>query len=756
MNIPSFQTTRSGVGDAVDVEASGRFSRTASRLNWRALAGWLPHFAAIALAVSVGVILAVTPVGSGDYGQWLMASRFYQGLEVPGYRNLSAVPPLMPASLAGLRMLISDPILSLQVYKALLGAVFVLAYYLAGAAVFRQRVAGLLTAIFAFLVSDRLLELFAFGGMPQIMALTFLALSVAAFAQGKGAPRLERRWWVLGTVCLALAMLSHVGTGMIAVISGGSVAVLSALGNPNLGMRQRIEALTPLGTGMALLGVYYVLVLIPANQAYASNPASLNYRGPGMIWDLLTAHRPALLALWIGGAFILCGVLFDAIGKRRIGGFALVAAWAAGTWGFLGLSMLQQSATDYPRFVAPLVAPLMVAAGGGLALTAGAMVSGLRDPWHGAAYNGVALAAAGVLALGIGPTTMRRHVVEEEGYHLDDRTALLKATAFIDANLPKDQGVLAPTREGKWIEGLTGRAALFPMPVRFSFRPIERQRDIAAETLVQSTASMTNEYFFIQYAEGKAAGSYLVPQQPWIAINHRGEFVDVARITSATSRVFAEDGEKLLATMANLKAVRVDAHSEDSRVSLRTVWAGSRSGKPVSYSRTMTLARGSTDMDLVDEVETPLGVGGLEIAIAPVGNNAPEEVRVGTDGADLYYHIQGKTRPHLRITALDGATVSQTDDGTIVVRANGSKRLHVQLSSPTPAKPIADLRLIDPYQELRDLKLGAVLLKNDAAAAGRLDRLVTLGFTRQQDFGTYLVVLRDKAAPAQGNGAGAA
>ena len=64
--------------------------------------------------------LAVTPIGSGDYGQWLMVSRRFLGESVPAYRSLSEVPPLVPMLLAGIRAVVHDPFVSLHVVATVL------------------------------------------------------------------------------------------------------------------------------------------------------------------------------------------------------------------------------------------------------------------------------------------------------------------------------------------------------------------------------------------------------------------------------------------------------------------------------------------------------------------------------------------------------------------------------------------------------------------------------------------------------------
>ena len=51
---------------------------------------------AIAIAVGMGLVWIVmsTPIAArGDYGQWLMASRYYLGQPIPDYRDVAALPP---------------------------------------------------------------------------------------------------------------------------------------------------------------------------------------------------------------------------------------------------------------------------------------------------------------------------------------------------------------------------------------------------------------------------------------------------------------------------------------------------------------------------------------------------------------------------------------------------------------------------------------------------------------------------------------
>ena len=109
--------------------------------------------------------------------QWLMTSRFYLGEDVPNYRDVLALPPLVPLALAGVRVLIGDPQIALQIVTLATLAGLAASFYLFGSHVLHSRVAGALSVAFALLVTDRFLELLAFG---------------AKFARRKGSPQVER------------------------------------------------------------------------------------------------------------------------------------------------------------------------------------------------------------------------------------------------------------------------------------------------------------------------------------------------------------------------------------------------------------------------------------------------------------------------------------------------------------------------------------------------------------------------------------
>jgi len=81
----------------------------------------------------------------------------------------------------------------------------------------------------------------------------------------------------------AFAALSHVGAGTIAVPVGLSAAGIAAFRLRWLGWPVLRHGLLPVIIALAGIGLYWLLVLLPAGRDYVTNPASLGYRRPARL-----------------------------------------------------------------------------------------------------------------------------------------------------------------------------------------------------------------------------------------------------------------------------------------------------------------------------------------------------------------------------------------------------------------------------------------------------------------------------------------
>jgi hypothetical protein len=698
----------------------------------------------LAIAIGLGVVVGSTPIGSGDYGQWLMASRYFLGEALPDYRSIDALPPVIPFSLALLRLIITEPFAALHVFSILLLFGLVGSVYAVAAAIFTHRAAGMFAVALAFLVTDHFLELFAFGGLLQAGAIIFMALSVAAFVRAGAGPGVQRIWWSLGSVSLVLAALSHVGTGVLAVPVALSAAVLSLVRIRRIGLARLLPALVPVALILAFFAPYLLLVVLPAGQGYVTNPASLNYRGADRLLMGLMSYWPTVVIVVVGVTSIVLGALND-LRRGVVGRYVLLLLWTGAVWGSLLIAILVDASTDYPRFTTPLLMPLALGAAGGLHVSSRFLAAYLHRVHSGVRRRDWVFVSVIALAVTAAPFAVQRYQTLANGYELHDAAALTTVASQLADELEQNEAILAPVREAKWIEGLTGRTTLFAQSVRYAFRPGEWERSIAAEALLRSTSAIANEFFFIKF-EGLAAGDGVaVPRDAIVAANHGGEFVDLLRISESETRVLASDPTRsTLATLANLQPQDVTRNATAEKVAIRTNWNGERRGAQVSLTQAATLTRNSPTFDLIVDAETLLPVEGLQLDVRPAPNISMTRVETAGHQAIVYFTRRGLEEPGIRLSVLQGGgTIEVIQPNTLRVEASGS-RLHLQITDLTAGEPFSRLRMLYPPQLARDYNIAAILLnEHDPAFEARERRLAAIGFHTAAGGGPYRLMFRD-------------
>ena len=725
----------------------------------------LPDVLALLLiAAAVTFVVARMPIdGRGDYGQWLMTSRYYLGQDVPDYRTITALPPLIPFLLAGTRLIIPDPVIALQIFNVVVLLALVASVYFVATTVFADRAAGLFAVALAFLVTDRFLELFAFGGLLQAGAMIFTLVSVGAFVQAGRYPTNSRGWWTLGSLSLALAALSHVGTGLLAVPVCFSIALISALrtrkatgpqNGAEAGAAQGSQQLPPnrrrilrVALGAMVIPivvlVYWLVVLLPASTEYVTNPASLNYRGPDRLLKGLQSYWPTISVIALGVGFLVIGTARDLL-HRRLGPWVLLCIWTAAAWGSLLLSILTQASTDYPRFATPLLAPLIVAGSGGLLslsrwlprfLSVRAPVT-RRVDWRLGVVAFVCLLA---------PLGFIKYANHVRFYQPLDAAGLTSVGRWLDEELTDGQTVVSPVREGKWIEGVSGQAALFSQPVRYTFRAIERQRSLVADAIVRSTMAMASHDFFLKFSHGASNGERTIPHGLIVAANHRGEFLDLLRIPSNKVRILSTTGlDDARATLSGLQPAGMDQSVTEAEAAISTHWVGDDPQGALALSETTSLHGDSRSFDLIEEAAAGGPLGGVELQIWPLLRTATTRVDSSGQQADLFFRQAGLEQPHLRINVVGGnGVISLAPDGILTVRS-ATDRVHLQVTALTAGEGTSGVQILDPVQLVESYDVAAVVLvRYEPAFETRALRMESLGFRVALEAEAYVLMMRD-------------
>jgi hypothetical protein len=694
--------------------------------------------AAIGVAIVMGLLVGSTAIGSGDYGQWLMVSRGFNNLATPAYRDLTQVPPLAPALIAVLHGILGDPTLALRAAGAMTVGAMGGALAFAGWAVGGRWATGLLAAVLGLLVSDQYLDLLAFGALPQAMAVVFLTVSIASFVRAASARRSERRWWLAGCAALFLACLSHVATATIALPACLVAAGLGALPRGSERVTTRLRRSVPLMIGFALIGGYWLAVIAPASAPYVANPASLSYRGPDRLIDQLFGFA-GTAAIVIGGSLVLAVWAGRSLLRGRLPATAdprtALAAWALASWSGFALSAVGHAATDYPRFAPLLIVPLVVILADGL--VSAAAWTNRRFPRRATGDQGlVALALAIVL---VAPFSIASYQTEAWGYRLPDQAALAAAAGWADARVQPGATILAPVREAKWIEGLTGRPTLFSSMVRYAFRPAEWDRSLAANALMRGDLTVVNESFALTLNDGAPFEDGEQPRGLLVSMNHGGDWLDLLRLVPASS-VILDDHGTTLASLPSLTAAGSERSTASASVAVLTGWSAMRSGAAIDYDQSVGLERGSAAFSFRANVDTTLEIGGLRAELRPATGAAITSVTAEGGSADVTFARVGRAEPRVRID-VRGGTVAQAASGGLALSTSG-RELSVTVTDLTGGAASSTLGLLDPRELIDAYDVGAAVLLRDPAYEDRRDRLELLGFRVAHAEGPYIVMVR--------------
>lgn len=706
---------------------------------------------AFMLVALIAWVVVRTDAGSGDYGQWLMVSRLYAGESVPAYRDLEAIPPLVPAMLAGVRAVVDDPFVAIDVTRALLTVGLLGAFYLAGAALFRSRVAGLFALVIAGFVADQILRLFAFGGLLQAAGLTFLLLGMAALAQVAERGGNARGWWLAAAGAFVLGTLSHAGSVAVAAPSLGLAAIvpLVELGRQALptgtGGFPRARRLVAVLWPAALLAmpatIYWLAILAPANSGYGANPASIAFRGPERLIGELTGDGRS-------GAVILAGALTvgvttgQALARRTGGRHAVLGAWTGGTWAVATATVAAGSATDYPRFAPLLMAPLIVAAGGGCARLCDGLAEVMERRWPDPGREHTVLASVLLLVAVSAPLRVGSFEREANGYHLAARDDVVAVGAWINENIDEQATVAAvDSRDGKWIEGLTGRAALFSNPIRYSFRREEWQRSFAAEAFIRGHLSLLTGRAFVIFTGRSGGEAGDVPRDPLFAFNHDGEFLDMLRAPDADVKVFDVDGE-VLATLGALEPGFAEQVATGTGAAMRSTWTGARRGERLQMTVTVAADQASGAVDVIYEALGPGGIGGMQVLLRPPSPAAILDTDVHGPRARVFYAAFGARLPVLDVAIVDGGGSELTAVlGGVLARADGG-RLHFRLSPGTVGASLSEPKVLSPADVMETFNVQAVVVREGPAAEARVARLALSGFCPRLRTATLVVLGR--------------
>lgn len=532
---------------------------------------------------------------------------------------------------------------------------------------------------------------------------------------------------------MMLAALSHVGTAAMAVPMALSVAAISSYRLRSIGWAEIKRLNMPLAAALMIIAAYWLIILLPSSREYVLNPASLAYRGPERLFSSLVSYWPTTIVM-IGGAIGIAAGVWNEVGRRRVGGFVILLACALVPWAALGYSVVSGAATDYPRFATLLLAPLVIGLAGGVIRLLAIATPPVPRFWR----TRLVLAAVGLLLVVTSPLAVGRYARQASVYQPRDASALSAAVAWIDEALgDSSASVLTSVRDGKWLEGATGRAALFSQPVRYAFRRAEWQRSVDADAVLRSTATLSNGYFRVMFTGHANADDATVPAGLLLGMNHGGEYVDLLRTLPTDGFVHGAFGTVAVSDLAPVRSVPASG-TQSARI---TTVRSSGAEPEVSFTRRVTIWRDGTTLELKDS--SPGNT--LETVLKPPAGMALLGVSGDARNATICFTRVGDGDPCLRMEVTQEDATLDVTDGALRVKTVTSDELQILVTALTAGPPSVDLRILDPARLVNEHEIGAALLyADDPAFESRARRLESLGFTEAMSAGPYRVMLHQR------------
>jgi hypothetical protein len=263
---------------------------------------------------------------------------------------------------------------------------------------------------------------------------------------------------------------------------------------------------------------------------YASVDAAYDLKGPDRLWSTLWRGESQRIVLLAGAGALLAFPFVERGGRSLKSRPSLVVLlWTAGVATALLMAMLRQANTDYPRFLAYFMLPL------GVALAA--LVQRF------ATSRGLTLAAAAPILI-LGAHATLETFDDASLFYGTNRTSdeLVAAATWLDA-YGTDGGVIAGTREGKWVQALTGRSALINLPRIHITRDWEIERAIDADIVMRANAGLEGGRLLATVNDGGQDYGSTYASGVRVDVYHKGMYTEAFRLDGrATTLTLERDG----------------------------------------------------------------------------------------------------------------------------------------------------------------------------------------------------------------------
>lgn len=445
----------------------------------------------------VGSHLFTTLFPPNDTKHWLLRARYYVGLQMPASElpGQFATHPVSILLLALVVLVVGAPLLAAKLWTlgVYLGATA--SVYLAARELFSRRIALVAYAAVSF-GQYLYLDVISWGGIPNLVAIAFTTLAVAALVRARRTEAYRDRF-VLG-LTVGLALFAHPPSAPVvaAIVGCAGVGLALATGDRGLVGRLALDVAVPVGLFAGYLASLWSI--------FVTYTASVDGHTLAVIWQMLLRNPPMALvfAVALAGLPILfvwlpeemaSTVGTDDVAAARLGSTAAGAiafGWLLGPLVVAAVvTFLPGVRTELARVTYYLAAPmalLLAVYVDALARAFAARTDGtvwqLRLP--GLTPTG---AAVFVLVLVLVTPAFAASAAFYEGaqsyYTVEDDRSVYAVVQWVDEQQPFEGRVAGPFSVVPWVKALTGQDGLTPTPPSGSYRPDEAAEREAFLTL---------------------------------------------------------------------------------------------------------------------------------------------------------------------------------------------------------------------------------------------------------------------------------
>ncbi|SEO83675.1 hypothetical protein SAMN04487948_105400 [Halogranum amylolyticum] len=436
-----------------------------------------------------------------DAKHWLVRARYFAGWAVPPSESVGqfATHPVAIVPLSLLLLVFGSAVLAAKVWAITAFLWTTLTVYVTARELFSAQVAVLAFA-FVSLGQSLFFDLLAFGGVPQLVSVGFLTLSVGALVRARRTGRRADR--VTFALLFLLGLLAHPPSSPVYPATLGTAAVGLAV------LRARWRPVVETLVDVTLPSLFFLGYLASQWHIFSLYTATAGGHDFAVLLQKL-GRDPVLEAM--GLALVVLAPLvgyalytneriegvFDPQTDRRedsarreatltgAGVGAVVLGWLLGPLMMAAVvSNLPGVSTELARVAFYLAPPIAIGAAvtvGVLAWTAGRFVTD-REGSVVARRTAAVVLALLVVVPGFYWST-GYYDGARDYYEIKNGDSVGRVVEWVDQRQPFGGTVAGPFYVVSWVEGVTGQNGLTRTPAGGSYRPNERRESAAFQTL---------------------------------------------------------------------------------------------------------------------------------------------------------------------------------------------------------------------------------------------------------------------------------